>query len=169
MAIRKIREIGDKVLTKKCKEVKEVTPRTMQMIDDMFETLYEAMGAGLAAPQVGVLKRIVVIDIGDDPHVLINPKIIETSGEQSGSEGCLSIPGKVGIVTRPNYVKVEALDEEMQPYVLEGEGLLARCICHECEHLDGVLYVEHVEGELMDVADLEAEEDDEIIDETGEE
>lgn len=169
MAIRKIRESGDKVLTKKCKEVKEVTPRTMQLIDDMFETLYEALGAGLAAPQVGVLKRIAVIDLGDDPHVLINPKIIETSGEQSGSEGCLSIPGKVGIVTRPNYVKVEALDEEMQPYVLEGEGLLARCICHECEHLDGVLYVEHVEGELMDVADLEAEEDDEIIDETDEE
>lgn len=167
MAIRKIREIGDKVLTKKSKEVKEITPRTMQLIDDMFETLYDAMGAGLAAPQVGVLKRIVVIDVGDEAHVLINPQIVETSGEQCGTEGCLSIPGKVGQVTRPNYVKVEALDEEMQPFVLEGEGLLARAICHEYEHLDGILYIEHVEGELMDAADLEAEE--EIIDETDEE
>ena len=155
MALRKIRLMGDSVLTKTAKEVKSMTERTHQLIYDMFDTMYEEMGVGLAAPQVGILKRIVVIDIGDDPHVLINPRIVETDGEQCGNEGCLSVPGKVGLVTRPDYVKVEALDEEMEPFTLEGEGLLARAICHECEHLDGILFVEHVEGELKDTASLD--------------
>lgn len=151
MAIRKIREIGDDVLTKVCKEVEKVTPRTKVLIDDMFDTMYDAMGVGLAAPQVGVLKRIVTIDVGEGPILLINPEIIETSGEQTGEEGCLSVPGKSGVVTRPNYVKVRAFDEDMKEIVLEGEGLLARAFCHEIDHLDGHLYVEKVEGELEDM------------------
>lgn len=151
MAIRKIREMGDDVLTKVCKEVEKVTPRTKVLIDDMFDTMYDAMGVGLAAPQVGVLKRIVTIDVGEGPILLINPEIIETSGEQTGEEGCLSVPGKSGVVTRPNYVKVRALDEDMKEIVLEGEGLLARAFCHEIDHLDGHLYVEKVEGELEDM------------------
>ncbi|MCR1843174.1 peptide deformylase [Murimonas intestini] len=158
MAIRKIRIMGDGVLTKKCKEVKEVTPRIRQLIDDMIETMYEEMGVGLAAPQVGVLKRIVVIDVGEGPIIMINPEIIETSGEQCGSEGCLSLPGKMGQVTRPNYVKAKAYNEEMEEIIVEGEELLARAICHECEHLDGIMFVEHVEGELYDVAPAEEEE-----------
>lgn len=162
MAIRNIREIGDEVLTKKCKEVTEMTDRTAQLIDDMLETMYEANGVGLAASQVGILKRIVVIDTtGDDPHILINPQILETSGEQTGYEGCLSVPGKTGVVIRPNYVRVKALDKNMKPYELEGTELLARAICHELEHLDGHLYVEHVEGELMDVEDMEDAEEEE--------
>lgn len=151
MAIRTIRIMGDSVLTKKCREVEEMTSKLQQLIDDMLETMYDACGVGLAAPQVGILKRIVVIDVDDNPYVLINPVILETSGSQTGSEGCLSLPGKSGIVTRPNYVKVEAYDRNMKKYVLEGTELLARCICHECEHLDGIMYVEHVEGELQDV------------------
>ena len=153
MAIRNIRVIGDEVLQKTCKEVKEMTPRTRQLIDDMFDTMYEANGVGLAASQVGILTT------GDDPYVLINPRILETSGEQSGQEGCLSVPGKTGVVLRPNYVKVRAYNEEMEPFELEGTELLARAICHEVEHLDGHLYVERVEGELMDVQDLEPEEE----------
>ena len=151
MAIRKIREMGDDVLTKVCKEVEKVTPRTKVLIDDMFDTMYDAMGVGLAAPQVGVLKRIVTIDVGEGPILLINPEILETSGEQTGEEGCLSVPGKSGVVTRPNYVKVRAFDEDMKEIVLEGEGLLARAFCHEIDHLDGHLYVEKVEGELEDM------------------
>lgn len=149
MALRNIRLIGDEVLTKKCKMVTEMTPRTKMLIEDMLDTMYEANGVGLAAPQVGILKRIVVIDVtGEDPYILINPRIIESSGEQTGNEGCLSVPGKAGQVTRPNYVKAEALDINMQPFILEGTELLARAICHELEHLDGHLYVEKVEGEL---------------------
>lgn len=160
MAIRNIREIGDEVLNKTCKEVKEMTPRIRELIDDMLDTMYEACGVGLAAPQVGILKRIVVIDVtGEDPYVLINPKIIETSGEQTGHEGCLSVPGKSGVVTRPNYAKVIAYNEKMEQYELEGTELLARAICHELDHLDGHLYVEKVEGDLMNVSDLEDEED----------
>lgn len=150
MAIRNIRTLGDEVLTKKCKEVKELNERTKALIEDMLDTMYEADGVGLAAPQVGVLKRIVVIDIGDGPIVLINPTVVETSGEQTGTEGCLSLPGKAGIVTRPNYAKVVAYDENMEQFELEGTELLARAICHECDHLDGKMYVELVEGELMD-------------------
>ena len=151
MATRKIREIGDEVLTKPFKEVTKITLRTKVLINDMLDTMYEALGVGLAAPQVGVLKRIVVIDVGEGPIVLINPEIIETSGEQSGEEGCLSVPGKSGMVTRPNYVKVRALNEDMEEIELEGEGLLARAFCHEIDHLDGKMYVDLVEGELHDV------------------
>lgn len=160
MAIRNIREYGDEVLTKTCKEVKEMTPRVKELIEDMLETMYEANGVGLAAPQVGILKRIVVIDVtGEDPYVLINPHIVESSGEQTGSEGCLSVPGKSGTVTRPNYVKAVALDANMKPYELEGTELLARAICHELDHLDGHLYVEKVEGELQNVTYDEEEEE----------
>lgn len=157
MAIREIRIMGDRVLEKTCKTVKEMTPRTKTLIQDMFDTMYDGMGVGLAANQVGVLKRIVVIDIGDDPHVLINPEILETSGSQTGQEGCLSLPGQAGIVTRPNYVKVKALDENMEEYILEGTELLARAICHECDHLDGVMYVSKIEGDLIDLEEMEEE------------
>ena len=151
MAIRTIREMGDDVLTKVCKEVPKMTLRTRILIEDMLDTMYQAAGVGLAAPQVGILKQIVVIDTtGEDPHVLINPEILETSGEQTGEEGCLSVPGKAGVVTRPNYVKARALNENMEEYIIEGEELLARAICHELDHLDGHLYVEKVEGELHD-------------------
>lgn len=151
MAIRQIREIGDEVLTKVSKVVKKVSPRTLMLIEDMLDTMYETGGVGLAAPQVGILQRIVVIDVGDGPIVLINPEIIETSGEQTGDEGCLSVPGKAGCVTRPNYVKVKAMDVNMEEVIYEGEEFLARAFCHEIDHLDGHLYVELVEGELHDV------------------
>ncbi|HIW84738.1 MAG TPA: peptide deformylase [Candidatus Dorea gallistercoris] len=157
MAIRKIRELGDEVLTKPCKEVTKVNLRTKILIGDMLDTMYEAMGVGLAAPQVGILKRIVVIDVGEGPIVLINPEILETSGEQTGEEGCLSVPGKAGTVTRPNYVKVKALNEDMEEIELEGEELLARALCHEIDHLDGRMYVELVEGDLHDVQAEEEE------------
>ncbi len=151
MATRKIRELGDEVLTKQCKEVTKMTLRTKILIQDMLDTMYEALGVGLAAPQVGVLRRIVVIDVGEGPIVLINPEILETSGEQTGEEGCLSVPGKSGQVTRPDYVKVRALNEDMEEIELEGTGLLARAFCHEIDHLDGKMYVDLVEGELHDV------------------
>ena len=156
MAIRNIREIGEEVLTKKAREVTEMTPRIRELIEDMLETMYEAGGVGLAAPQVGVLKRIVVIDVtGEDPHILINPRIVESSGEQTGQEGCLSLPGKSGQVTRPNYVKAVALDVNMREFELEGTELLARAICHELDHLEGHMYVEKVEGPLQDVTEEE--------------
>lgn len=124
----------------------------------MLDTMYDANGVGLAAPQVGILKRIVVIDVGEGPIVMINPEILETSGEQTGQEGCLSLPGQAGIVTRPNYVKARALNENMESFEIEGEELLARAICHECDHLEGIMYVRHVEGDLFDVG---AEDDEE--------
>ena len=161
MAIRKIRTMGDRILTKKCRPVEEMTPKIKTLINDMLDTMYDAYGVGLAAPQVGILKRIVVIDVGDRPWVLINPEITETSGEQTGDEGCLSLPGKAGTVTRPNVVTVKAYDENMEPFTLTGEGLLARAICHECDHLDGIMYVEHVEGELRDTVYDDEEEDEE--------
>ena len=148
MATRKIREIGDEVLTKPCKEVTKMNLRTKILISDMLDTMYEAMGVGLAAPQVGILKRIVVIDVGEGPIVLINPRIVETSGEQTGEEGCLSVPGKAGQVTRPDHVKVIAQNEDMEEIILEGTELLARAICHETDHLHGKMYTELVEGEL---------------------
>ena len=164
MALRTIREYGDEVLERRCKEVKEVTPRIRELVEDMLETMYDANGVGLAAPQVGILKRIVVIDVSpeaDDPIVMINPEILETSGEQTGYEGCLSIPGKSGVVTRPNYVKAKAFDIDMKEFVIEGEELLARAICHELDHLDGHMYVEKVEGELVDNEELMQEQESE--------
>ena len=152
MALRNIREMGDTVLNKVCKEVKEVTPRTRELIQDMIETMYDANGVGLAAPQVGILKRIVVIDCtGEDLLVMINPKIIETSGEQTGSEGCLSVPGKSGVVTRPNYVKAIAYNENMELYEIEGTELMARAMLHENDHLDGRLYIDLVEDGIFEV------------------
>ena len=151
MALRKIREMGGEVLTKHCKEVTKMNFRTKLLINDLFDTMYEAAGVGLAAPQVGILKRIAVVDIGDGPIVLINPEIIEQDGEQTGEEGCLSVPGKYGVVSRPNYVKVKTLTEDMEEIIIEGEELLARALCHEIEHLDGKLYVELAEDGLHDV------------------
>ena len=150
MAIRKIREFGDSVLRKECKEVKEVTGRIRTLVEDMIDTMYESNGVGLAAPQVGVIKRIVVIDVGDGPIIMINPKILEADGEQYGTEGCLSLAGKMGYVRRPNHVKACAYDLDMNYYEIEGEELLARAICHELDHLDGVLYIDRMEGDLMD-------------------
>ena len=158
MSIRNIRTLGDEVLRKNAKPVKEMTERTANLIEDMLDTMYLAGGVGLAAPQVGILKRIVVIDIGEGPVVLINPQIIETDGEQTGMEGCLSLPGKRAVVTRPNHVVVKALDKNMEAFTLEGEELMARAICHECDHLDGIMYVDKMEGELMDVPENEDEE-----------
>ena len=151
MALRTIRVQGDSVLTKKSRTVDKMTPRIGELITDMLDTMYDAMGVGLAAPQVGILKRIVVIDVGEGPIVLINPEILETSGEQTGDEGCLSVPGMAGQVTRPNYVKVKALDVNMNEQIYEGEGLLARAFCHEIDHLDGKMYTDLVEGELHKV------------------
>lgn len=159
MALRTIRIMGDEVLTKKCREVKEITPRIADLINDMLETMYDACGVGLAAPQVGVLRRIVVIDIGEGPIVMVNPEILESDGKQTGDEGCLSLPGKAGQVTRPDYVKARAFDANMEPFEIEGEGLLARAICHELDHLDGHMYVEKVEGEIHDVTYADPEED----------
>ena len=151
MALRNIRIEGDEILSKKSKVIKEMTPRTDALIDDMLETMYDADGVGLAAVQVGILKRLVVIDVGEGPIILINPEIVEADGEQTGYEGCLSVPGKRGIVTRPNHVIVKALNRAMEPVQVEGEELLARALCHELAHLDGELYTSKVEGELEDV------------------
>lgn len=158
MALRTIRTIGDEILEKNCREVKQMTPRISTLIGDMIETMYDAAGVGLAAPQVGVLKQIVVIDVspeGDNPIVLINPEIVELSGEQTGQEGCLSVPGKVGIVTRANYCRVKALNEDMEEIEVEGEELLARAIQHEVDHLSGLLYVTKAEGELLNTVEDE--------------
>ena len=158
MALRTIRTQGDPVLTKVSRPVDEMTQRNRDLIVDMLDTMYDAMGVGLAAPQVGILKRIVVIDVGDGPIVLINPVILEQSGEQTGDEGCLSVPGMAGQVTRPDYVKVKALDINMEEVEYEGEGLLARAFCHEIDHLDGHMYTELVEGDLHRVTYDEEEE-----------
>ncbi len=156
MAIRKIRYIGDDILKKKCKPVKAITDSTKELIQDMFDTMYEANGVGLAAPQVGILRRICVIDIRDgDPVVLINPEIVESSGEQTDEEGCLSVPGKVAEVTRANYVKVSSLDMDMNPVTYEGEGLLARAMQHEIDHLDGILYGERASEPYRDLEEEE--------------
>ncbi len=213
MALREIRLIGDEMLTKPCREVKEITPRIAELIEDMLETMYEADGIGLAAPQVGVLRRVVIIDIwqpgveeaeekqlgedaeetGEDaektrgdvaeaeagekeqpsggdaaedggeedegPLIMINPVITHKEGEQTGDEGCLSLPGKVGTVTRPNLVTVTYFDENMEEYELEADGLLARAICHEVDHLEGHTYVEFVEGEIRDAGHSDSDED----------
>lgn len=151
MALRELRIQGDPVLNKVCRPVETLTPRLQELIEDMLDTMYDAQGVGLAAPQVGVLRRIVVIDVGEGPIVMINPEILETAGEQTGMEGCLSVPGKAGEVTRPNYVKAKALNENMEEFIIEGEELLARAICHELDHLDGHMYTELVQGPLEDV------------------
>ena len=158
MAIRNLRLEGDPILRKTSREVKEITPKVRELIDDMLETMYEKEGVGLAAPQVGILKRVVVIDIGDGPLVMINPMIVREEGTQTGDEGCLSVPGKAGQVTRPNEVTVHFMDEDGEYYELVGTELLARAICHECEHLDGKLYIDRVEGKLHDVVEEEDEE-----------
>lgn len=165
MAIRHVRTLGDDILYKRCKPVKELTPRLAQLIEDMFETMYTNSGVGLAAPQVGILKQVVVIDVDDedvpdeerDQYVLINPEILEQKGDTTAYEGCLSVPGKTGKVTRPEWVKVRFLDENMEACVMEAEGMLARAICHECDHLSGQLYVDLVEGELKDASELTEE------------
>ena len=145
MAIRNIREYGDEVLTKTCKEVKEMTPRTKELIEDMFETMYKDNGVGLAAVQVGILKRIVVIDCGDGPVELINPEIVKTEGEQCGQEGCLSLPGRYETVRRPQKVQVKGQDREGKWHVYTGEDLKARAFCHEIDHLDGVLFIDRMD------------------------
>ena len=165
MALRTIRIAGDPVLEKVCREVKEVTPKIRELIDDMFETMYDAAGVGLAAPQVGNLRRIVVIDCGEEdggPLVLINPRITLREGEQTGDEGCLSLPGKVATVKRPEHVVAEAYDENMELYTIDAHGLLARAVCHECDHLDGHMYMELAEdGVIRDVTYEDDEEDEE--------
>ena len=167
MAIRIIREDGDEVLRKKCKPVEKMTDRLNELIDDMFDTMYDANGVGLAAPQVGILRRIVVIDTYEgNPLVLINPEIIETEGEQIGPEGCLSLPGLQGEVARPERVVCKALDRDMKEITVEGEGLLARAICHETDHLDGILYKDLAIDGLYKVEPIQPDDDD---DEDGDE
>lgn len=162
MAIRTIREKGDPILDKVSKEVKEMTPRLKELIGDMWDTMHDQQGVGLAAVQVGILKRVFIVETSDEEkYTFINPVITLKEGEQTDYEGCLSVPGKVGEVTRPSHVVVEALDENMKPFTVEGNELLARAICHEYDHLDGKLYVDLVEGELMDAADLHSEDDEE--------
>jgi len=151
MALRMIREMGEDCLRCVCKEVTEITPRILELIEDLKDTMYEADGVGLAAPQVGVRKRVAVVDVGEGPVVLINPEVVYTEGEQTGNEGCLSIPGKCGQVTRPMKVKVKTRNLDFEWEEIEGEELFARAMLHEMDHLDGILYVDKVEGELMDV------------------
>ena len=163
MALREIRKEGDPILRKECKDVKEMTERISVLIDDMFETMYESNGVGLAAPQVGILKRIFVVDVGmeePEPYVFINPVILEKDGEQTGEEGCLSVPGYQGEVTRANHLRVRAYDADMKEFELEADELLARCIQHEEDHLHGILYIDKVNGELKEVKaeDEEAQE-----------
>lgn len=148
MAIRNIRVLGDEILRKKAKEITEVTPRIQELIDDMFETMYDANGVGLAAPQVGMLKRVVVIDCGDGPIELVNPEITMSEGEQMESEGCLSVPGKYGVCKRPAKVQVKAQDRTGKWHIYTGEELKARCFCHELDHLEGILFVSKVIGKL---------------------
>ncbi|MCI6729795.1 MAG: peptide deformylase [Clostridiales bacterium] len=150
MAIRKIMTEKDSALHKVCRPVTDFNGRLHRLLDDLAETLDEAQGAGLAAPQVGILRRVVVIDVGEGLMELVNPEIVEQEGEQDGPEGCLSVPGKWGLVKRPNHVKVRAQDRNGQWFEAEGEGLLARCFCHELEHLDGHLYTEKVSRYLTE-------------------
>lgn len=155
MALRKIRIQGDSVLTKVCRPVEKMTPRIKTLIEDMLDTMYDADGVGLAAPQVGVLRRVVVIDVGEGPIVMVDPEIIESDGSQTGEEGCLSLPGKSGVVTRPNHVKARAYNENMELYEIEGEELLARAICHELDHLEGVIFKDKAKYMLEKDADQE--------------
>lgn len=142
MALRNIRIIGDEILRKKSKKVEKIDDRLLTLIEDMKDTMYEANGVGLAAVQVGILKRVVVIDAGEGPLVFINPEIIESTGSLVTLEGCLSVPNKEGTVERPTYVKAKATNEKGEDFIIEGEGLLAKAMCHEFDHLDGILYVD---------------------------
>lgn len=142
MAIRQIVKEGDSVLNKKCRPVEKFDDRLAMLIDDMIETLHLANGVGLAAPQVGILRRVVIIDVGEGVIELVNPKIIAYSGEQESLEGCLSCPGEWGITRRPDYVKVKAQDRNGNEFTIEGRELLAKAFCHEIDHLDGILYKE---------------------------
>ena len=167
MAIREIRLLGDEILSKKCREVKEMTPRLVELAYDMIDTMHDAEGVGLAAPQVGVLRRIVVIDLTDiededgnpvdenGPYIMVNPVITFSEGEETADEGCLSYPGKAGAVSRPTHVKVKFLDEHMNEFELEAWDLLARAVCHELDHLEGEMYVDKVVGEIKDVSEEE--------------
>ncbi len=159
MALRQIRELDEDILRKTSKDIKDMTPRLMELLADMWDTLHDAQGVGLAAVQVGVLKKMFIVEISDDEkYTFINPKITLTEGEQTDNEGCLSVPGKIGEVTRPEHVVVEALDENMNPFTLDAHELLARAICHEYDHLDGKLYVDIVNGELSDAEEASEEE-----------
>ncbi len=152
MALREIRVEGDEILGKVSKEVREITPRIQELITDMWDTMHEAEGVGLAAVQVGVLKRIFVVEVDENERcVLINPVLVQQEGAQEGSEGCLSVPGKAGKVMRPMKVVMEGFDESMNPVRIEAEGFYARALCHEYDHLNGHLYTEKVIGELYDV------------------
>ena len=155
MALRNIVQEPNETLRKKCRKVEQITDRILQLLDDMKETLAKADGVGLAAPQVGVLRRVVIIDVGEGPMELINPEILETPGEQTGEEGCLSVAGRWGVVTRPNYVKVKAMDRQGNERIYEGEGLLARAFCHEIDHLDGRLFIDIMTQEITEDADEE--------------
>ncbi len=146
MAVRNIVQIGDDVLRKKCFEVTDFGVKTHQLLDDMKDTLIKAQGAGLAAPQVGVLRRIFVVSVDDKYFECINPVIIEESGSQTGDEGCLSVKGKYGRVTRPNKVKVKAFDRNGKPFTVEAEGFMARAFCHENDHLNGIIYVDKADN-----------------------
>lgn len=159
MAIRKIVEIGDEKLRKHCKPVEKFDLRLRILLKDMADTMYKAEGVGLAAPQVGILRRAVVVDVGDGLIELVNPEIIHTEGEQSGAEGCLSIPGRSGVVTRPNIVTVRAQNRNGEVFEATAEGFLARAFCHEIDHLDGVLYVDKMDREIF--PDEEQKEDEE--------
>lgn len=150
MAIRNIRTLGDECLRKKCRPVDEIDDRIITLLDDMADTLYEANGVGLAAPQVGILKRIALVDVGNGLIELINPEIISVSGEQTDNEGCLSVPGKYGKVTRPNVVTVRATDRNGEEFEITGDGLMARAFCHEIDHLDGIVFVDKVTEFLED-------------------
>ena len=161
MAILNIVTSEDEVLRKKCRPVEKITPRTLTLLDDMLDTMRAANGVGLAAPQVGILRRIVIVDIGEGLIEMINPEIVATEGEQEGEEGCLSVPGKQGIVKRPSYVRVQALDRNGVMQTYEGTDLLARCFCHELDHLDGKLYIDKAEKLIYPDADGEYYEDEE--------
>ena len=159
--VRKILELGDETLRKTCKPMKTYDLRLWLLLRDMAETMYKAEGVGLAAPQVGILRRVVVIDVGDDHGLieLVNPEIIATEGEQAGSEGCLSVPGRRGYVVRPNKVTVRAQDRKGKKFEITGEGLLARALCHEIDHLDGIIYVDKMDHEIFDDDEEETQEE----------
>ena len=150
MGLRKIMTVKEPCLHKVCRPVEKFDGKLHRLLDDMKETLAEAHGVGLAAPQVGILRRVVVVDTGEEMLELVNPELLETGGEQVGSEGCLSVPGKYGIVKRPNYAKVRAYDRDGNEFEVEGEELMARCFCHELDHLDGIVYTEIMERYLTE-------------------